>query len=104
MYQKEDMFAAIYKALGEGVAKLIKYGAAFTVLIGCVAGLIWALFYVVKEQAQEKVEWKREIHDVRIECSNQINLLQTKIYECNEQRASLAGRVAALEAIVKKKR
>lgn len=104
MFNREDMFSMIYKAIGEGVAKLIKYGAAFTVLIGCVAGLTWALLYIVREQAREKVEWKREIHDVRTECSNQINLLQTKIYECNDQRAALAGRVAALEAIVKRKR
>ena len=97
MNGKEKMIESIYKAIAEGVSKLIKYGAAFTVLVACVAGLVWAMFYVVGKHESDRGEWKAEAKEIRMECDERVNLLESRIYECNEMRAQLAERVLALE-------
>ncbi len=104
MTEKEKMIQYLYKAFAEGAGKLFKYGAAFTVLVLCILGLIWALAYVVNVHDADRKEWKSELVGIRLECSNKVNLLETRIYECNEMRALLAARVAALEEAAKYKK
>ncbi len=53
MTQKEMFSEVLYRALGDGVAKLIKNGLAFTVMTGVIIGLVWTVFYLHGLHASE---------------------------------------------------
>ena len=103
MTPQQKMYEAIYKALGEGLAKLIKNGLAFTVLIGVVGGLIWALFAMSTHNENAIAELKQEIREMKKEHSDQLNLLRSEIYECDAERRKLAVQVAELRVLTHRK-
>ncbi len=104
MTNKEIMLTAIYKAMADGVSRLIKYGAAFTVLVFCIAGLIYNTFYIVEGHNKDRLEWKAEKLETRRECSEEINRLRVEVYECNERHLQVLREMAKLRIEIKKKR
>lgn len=103
MTPQQQMVAIIYKALGEGLAKLIKNGLAFTVLIGVVGGLIWALFAMSAQNQSAISELKQEIREMKKDHSDQLNLLRSEIYECDAERRKLSIQVAELRVLTHRK-
>jgi hypothetical protein len=110
MSNKEMLNEAIYKALGEGVSKLIRNGLAFTVMLGTIGGLSWGIAW---QHAQFEADWtevKSEIRELKQEHSSQLNEyrrleqdLRKEIAECNEKRIEQAQQIARLEAIMKRR-
>lgn len=110
MTNQEVMIQVLYKAIGEGISKLIKYGVAFTVLVSCIIALVWLLFHITDLHEADRKEWKSELVLIRKTCEGEINRLReestAEILKCNESRYALALRVASLEAMsgINKKR
>jgi uncharacterized phage-like protein YoqJ len=110
MSNNEMLNEAIYKALADGVAKLIKNGLAFTVMLGTIGGLSWGIAW---QHAQFEADWsevKFEIRELKQEHSAQLNdyrrleyELRKEISECNEKRIEQAQQIARLEAIMKRR-
>lgn len=103
MTTKEAMLEILYKALADGVSKLIKNGLAFTVMTGVIIGLCWWTLNEMNVHAADRREWKIEIIEIKTEYRDEMNRLRVEIYECNNSRSQLAARVAELEATVKYK-
>lgn len=97
------MIGILYRAIAQGVAKLIKNGLAFTVLLGVCGGLTWGLFYTLDVHRADRREWKAELLDVKREYAEEINRLRSEIYECQQRNALLSVQVARLEEKTKKR-
>lgn len=98
MQTNREMFnAAIYKALGDGLAKLIKNGLAFTVLIGAIGGLLFAVYFLIKQSDADRKEWRAEKQEIQKECSEEINRLRLEVYECNERYTAILARLAQMD-------
>ena len=95
------MVQILYKALADGISKLIKNGLAFTVMTAVIIGLCWFTIQEIEAHANDRLEWKSELKEVRNAHYSEISLLRSEVYECNNNRALLAARVAELEATVK---
>lgn len=102
---------AVYKAVADGIGKLIRHGTAITVLLGCVAGLAWGIFYLHGVHLGEVRELRAEMHDLRREHSEQIDKLRRaetevrmELSACHEARRQDSARIARLEALQKKNR
>ena len=101
MTPKEAMDQLIIKALGDGVAKLIKNGLAFTVMALTISGLCVAIYYLVLLHQYEQNMWYGEIEKLKKETSAKVLILESRYYECMNENQRLSVRVAEMEAIVK---
>lgn len=107
MTNREAMIQIMYKAIGEGVAKLIRNGLAFTVMSGAIGGLLWGIIYMHTLHSQELTTFKADMRQLRREHSEQLNEyrrleyeLRAEIAACISERIKDAARIARLEAIV----
>ena len=107
MTQKEMFSEVLYKALGDGVAKLIKNGLAFTVMTGVIIGLVWTVFYLHGLHSTEVKELRAEMLQLRREHSEQLDTMrrevaeaQCMLIECNMARDQDAARIARLEGLI----
>lgn len=89
MNDKEMFQSVIYKAAADGVAKLIRGGMTITVLLGVVAGLVWALIFQHQQHLQDRADLRTQLEIVRKEVS-----------ECNKARSEDSARIARLETII----
>lgn len=89
MNDREMFQSVVYKAAAEGASKLIRGGLAFTVMLGVIAGLLWALMFQYQTN-EEKIKL------MRIE----IDTLRSEIIECNKARGEDSARIARLETII----
>lgn len=94
------MIQILYKAVGEGVAKLIRNGLAFTVMSGVIGGLLWGLLEMNKMYSIEMAALKTEYRQLRVEHSEQLNMLRSEIAACTTERMKDAARIARLEALL----
>lgn len=107
----QEMFSeAIYKALGDGVAKLIRNGLAFTVMTGVIIGLVWTVFYLHGLHSAETKELRAEMMQLRREHSEQLDTMrrevaeaQRMLIECNMARVQDAARIARLEGLMQRR-
>ena len=104
---KAQMYQALYKALGEGVAKLIKNGLAFTTMSMCIAGLLWGIVQVDAHHARQYLAIRAEMLEIKKEHSIQLSsyrleiaALRIEISECNRAREEQSIKVARLEATI----
>lgn len=110
MTNKEIMLQVLYKALGDGVAKLIRNGLAFTVMTGAIGGLLWGILHMHNLHERELIAFKADMQQLRAEHSEQLNQyrrleyeLRSEIAACISERIKDAARIARLEEIVNKK-
>ena len=89
MNDKQMFQSVVYKAAAEGAAKLIRGGLAFTVMLGVIAGLVWALMF--QYQTNEA-----QLKSMRME----IDALHNEVAECNKARGEDSARIARLETII----
>lgn len=97
------MIAILYKALGDGLAKLIQNGLAFTVMAGAIIGLSLALYYAIMDSRGQIREVKAEMLAMKADWSVERNDLRREIAACDLERRTLAIRVAELSVIVNSK-
>lgn len=98
------MLQILYKAMADGLSKLIKNGLAFTVMTGVIIGLIWTVVWLIQTHESDRIEWKAELLEVKAEYSEEINRLRVEVYECNERNLQLSVQVAELKSAVNLKR
>lgn len=103
MTDQEKMIQILYKAIGEGVAKLIRNGLAFTVMGMAIVGLIWGLFKLHEFHSVEMSALKTECKQMKSEHSVQLNELRLEIAACTMERIKDAARIARLEALIQKR-
>lgn len=107
MTNKEIMLQVLYKALGDGVAKLIRNGLAFTVMTGAIGGLLWGILHMHDLHERELIAFKADMQQLRAEQLNQYRRLEyelrSEIAACISERIKDAARIARLEEIVNKK-
>lgn len=110
MNNREMFNEAVYKALADGVSKLIRQGTAITVLLGCVTGLAWGIFYLHGIHMDEVRELRAEMAGLRMEHSEQLNALRRTEVElrqelaiCNEARRQDSARIARLEGLMQRR-
>ena len=89
MTDKQMFQSVIYKAAADGAAKIIRGGMAFTVMLGAIAGLLWALMFQYRVNEAHVKELRGEIEALREE-----------IAECNKARGEDSARIARLETII----
>lgn len=94
---KDIMVQMLYKALAEGVGKLIKNGLAFTVMALAIAGLIWAIVYLLEVHQSDRIEWKAEILEVKSEYAAELNQLRIELRECQNNNSLLLIQMAELK-------
>lgn len=101
---------AVFRALADGVSKLIRQGTAITVLLGCVCGLGWGIFYLHGIHMTEIRELRAEMAVLRKEHSEQLNSmrrteidLRQELAICNEARRQDSARIARLEAVLQRR-
>lgn len=107
----QEMFSeAIYKALADGVSKLIKNGLAFTVMVGVIIGLVCMVFYLHDLHNTEVKELRAEMMQLRREHSEQLDTMrrdvaeaQRMLIECNVARVQDAQRIARLEGLIQRR-
>lgn len=102
---KAQMYQSIYRALGEGVAKLIKNGLAFTVMTMCIAGLLWGIVQVDGYHGRQYLSLRAEMLDIKKEHAVQLSgyrqeiaALRIEISECNRAREEQSIKLARMEA------
>ncbi len=100
MTPKQEMYTVIYKALGDGLAKLIRNGLAFTVMAGVIIGLSFALYYVILDARPQMKEIKLEMKTLKADWATERNDLRREIAACDLERRALAVRVAELSVLV----
>lgn len=100
MTPQTELMQALYKALADGLGKLIRNGLAFTVMTGVIAGLIWAMVYLVQTHEKDRAEWKSELLEVKAAYTEEINRLRIEVYECQERNTLLSIQIAELKATV----
>lgn len=98
------MIQVLYKALGDGLAKLVRNGLAFTVMTGVIIGLVWVCVWLVQTHERDRIEWKSELLAVKEEYSGEINKLRIEIFECQNNNSALMVQVAELKARLDLKR
>lgn len=89
MTDKQMFQSVIYKAAAEGAAKIIRGGVGYTVMLGAIAGLLWALMFQYRVNEAHTKELKQELVALREE-----------IAECNKARGEDSARIARLETII----
>lgn len=97
MTDREKMLQIIYKAVADGLSKLIKNGLAFTVMLGAIGGLAWGIFFIDGRANQNIAELKAEIKEMKADHSRQLNELRIEIINCDQENTKLRVRVAELE-------
>lgn len=103
MTNKEVMLQILYKAASDGIAKLIRNGLAFTVMIGCIIGLLWGILEMHKLHSIEISAFKTEYRQMKADHSIQLNELRSEIAACTVERIKDAARIARLEALIQKR-
>lgn len=104
MTPQQQMIQILYKAIADGVSKLIRNGLAFTVMTGVIGGLIWAVVYLVQTHERDRLEWKAELLQVKQEYSEEVNRLRVEVYECQERNTQLAIQLAEMKTTLSHKR
>ena len=61
MNDRQMFQSVVYKAAAEGAAKLIRGGLAFTVMLGVIAGLMWALMFQYQTNEAQLKSMRMEI-------------------------------------------
>lgn len=102
MTNQEAMIAILYKAISEGVAKLIKNGLAFTVMSLAIIGLILAIVEIDARNKEFLRDVKNDMLAMKIDHSNQLNDLRREIDNCNAARERQALEIVELRVILKK--
>lgn len=92
------MLNVLYKALADGLSKLIRNGLAFTVMTGVIIAMSWVLVWLVQTHEKDRVEWKAELLNVKQEYSAEVNKLRIEIFECQNNNSALMVQVAELRA------
>lgn len=100
MTPREQMYQIIYKAMGDGLAKLIRNGLAFTVMAGAIIGLSFALYYAIMDGRVQIKEIKSEVATMKAEWAAERNDLRREIAACDLERRTMAIRVAELSVLV----
>ena len=102
MTEQEKMYQAIYKAIGEGAAKFIRYSLAYFTLICVVFGLSYAIYAInihhgqeikalkaeLKEQADALKTANRLMIEAQIErqiCRNELGRVSAEMAELREE-------------------
>lgn len=98
------MLNVLYKALADGLAKLIRNGLAFTVMTGVIIGMSWVMVWLVQTHEKDRVEWKAELISVKQEYSDEVNRLRIEIFECQNNNSALMVQIAELRARLDYKR
>lgn len=104
MTEYEKMIQIIYKAIGEGMSKFIKYSLAYFTLLTVIAGLLWALIAVDRHHGDELKTFKAEIKEYSTALKEANRLLievQAEMQVCLAERARLAADVAELRAEIR---
>lgn len=96
MTPHEQMIAILYKALGEGISKLIKNGLAFTVMSLAIIGLVFSIIEVDRRSAALLKEVKVEMLAMKTDHSRQLNDLRREIDICNTSREKQAFEIIEL--------
>lgn len=65
MKERQEMYQAIYKAIGEGAAKFIRYSLAYFTLICVVLGLSYAIYVINSHHGEEIKTLKAELKEQR---------------------------------------
>lgn len=102
MTPHEQMIAILYKAISEGVAKLIKNGLAFTVMSLAIIGLILAIVEIDARNKEFLRDVKNDMLAMKIDHSSQLNDLRREIDNCNAARERQALEIVELRVILKK--
>lgn len=95
------MIAQIYKAIGEGMAKMFRHGLAITVMTLVISGLCYALFVQHDLFTAQIGEIKKEIVSMKAEWSEERNSLRRDLILCDTERQKMAIELAELRYIVK---
>jgi hypothetical protein len=95
------MYEVIYKAFGDGAAKLVKNGLAFTVMTLTIIGLCGGIYYILLFHRAEESDWRHQMKDLEIRMQEKINLVESRYYECQNENRILSIRIAELEAAIK---
>lgn len=103
MTNKEVMIEMLYKAAGDGIAKLIRNGLAFTVMTGVIIGLLWGILKMHELHSAEITAFKTEYRQMKADHSIQLNELRSEIAACTAERIKDAARIARLEALIQKR-
>ena len=104
MTEYEKMIQVIYKAIGEGMAKFIKYSLAYFTMITVIAGLLWALLAVDRHHSDELKAFKAEIKEYSTALKEANRLLieaQAERQICLTELGRMAADVAELRAEVR---
>lgn len=110
MTEYEKMIQVIYKAIGEGMAKFIKYSLAYFTMITVIAGLTWALLAVDRHHSEELKAFKSDIREYSTALKEANRLLveaQAERQICLTELGRMAADVAELRAeirLIKQKR
>lgn len=100
---REIMWNILYKAIAEGLSKLIRNGLAFTVMAGTIGGLIWVLIWMVQTHEADRKEWKAEILQVKAEYAQVVNDLRLEIRECQNNNQLLHIQLAEMKVQLAKR-
>lgn len=103
MTDQEKMWAILYKAASDGIAKLIRNGLAFTVMTGCIIGLLWGILKMHDLHSTEITAFKTEYRQMKADHSIQLNELRSEVASCTLERLKDAARIARLEALIQKR-
>lgn len=101
MTEKEKMLAIIYKAIGDGLAKVFRHGLAITVLVLGIIGLCGAMFVQHDLFTEQIREIKKDIVTMKAEWSEERNSLRRDLILCDTERQKMAIELAELRYIVK---
>lgn len=101
MTEKEKMIAAIYKALGDGLAKMFRHGLAITVMTLVISGLCYALLMQHNLFKAQIADIKKDIVSMKSEWSEERNSLRRDLILCDTERQKMAIELAELRYIVK---
>lgn len=96
MTPHEQMISILYKAIGDGVAKLIKNGLAFTVMSLAIIGLVLSIIEVDSRNTILLKEVKAEMLAMKLDHSEQLNDLRREIDNCNTAREKQAFEIIEL--------
>lgn len=104
MNEYEKMYQAIYKAIGEGAAKFVKYSLAYFTLICVCIGLSYALYAVIQYQNIEREQWKaekKEAADVLKQTNRLLIEVQAERQICLSELGRVSAELAELRAEIR---
>jgi hypothetical protein len=100
--QRDAMIEAIYKALGDGLGRLIKNGTALFIMACVIVGQSYGMYYLHLYHEHRYHEIKQELHESRVEYSSALNEARRDFINCQNENRILAIQVAELKVIVER--